>query len=117
MKIHYISKDRNLITKLYKFYRNRKNASYSSRGLFFLSRAEISAKFLSMVLEKDEEDPLDRSCEERSITQSQGGNEYNLKRRRVNWIGHILRGKCLSKHIVQGKMERKVKYGKTMKKM
>ena len=40
------------------------------------SRSEIPGKFLNVVLEKNG-DQLDRSCEEwRSITQSQGGEEY-----------------------------------------
>jgi hypothetical protein len=41
------------------------------------NRSEISGKFLDVVLEKDGEDQLDRPCENwRSITQSQGGQEY-----------------------------------------
>jgi len=30
------------------------------------------------------------------------------KSRKVNWIGHILRRHCLLKHIIEGKIERKV---------
>ena len=41
------------------------------------SRSEILGKFLNVVLEKDGEDRLDRSCEKwRSITQSQGEEEF-----------------------------------------
>jgi hypothetical protein len=41
------------------------------------SRSEVSGKFWNVVLEKNGEDQLDRSCEKwRSITQSQGGEEY-----------------------------------------
>jgi hypothetical protein len=41
------------------------------------SRPEIPVKFWKVVLEKDAEDQLDRSCEKlRSITTSQGGQEY-----------------------------------------
>jgi hypothetical protein len=46
------------------------------------------------VLKKAGEDQMDRSCEKiRSITQSQGGEEYpyTIKIRKVNWIGHIFR--------------------------
>jgi len=63
------------------------------------------------LLEKDGEDQLDRSCEKgRSITKSQGGEEYptNNKRRKANRIGHILRRNCLLKHIIGGKIEGRV---------
>jgi len=39
------------------------------------SRSEIPEKFWSVVLEKDGEDQLDRSCEKWSITKSRGGKE------------------------------------------
>jgi len=40
-------------------------------------RTEISGKLWTVVLEKDGEDQLDRSCEKwRSVTESQGGEEY-----------------------------------------
>jgi hypothetical protein len=41
------------------------------------SRPEIPGKFSNVVLEKDGEDQLDRSCDKwKSITYSQGGEEY-----------------------------------------
>jgi len=41
------------------------------------SRSEVSGKFSNVVLERVSEDQLDRSCEKwRSITYSQGGEEY-----------------------------------------
>jgi hypothetical protein len=41
------------------------------------SRSEVSGEFWNVVLEKNGEDQLDRSCEKlRSITQSQGWEEY-----------------------------------------
>jgi hypothetical protein len=41
------------------------------------SRSEVSGKFRNVVLENNGEDQLDQSCEKlRSITQSQGGEEY-----------------------------------------
>jgi hypothetical protein len=33
---------------------------------------------------------------------------HTIKRRKANWIGHILRRNCLLKHIVEGKVEGKV---------
>ena len=77
------------------------------------SRSEILWKFRNVVLEKDGEDWLDRSCEKwKSITMSQGGNEYptqNKKKRRPNWIGHILRRNCCPKHVTAGKTEERMK--------
>jgi hypothetical protein len=41
------------------------------------NRSEVSGKIWNVVLEKNGEDQLDRSCEKwRSITQIQGGEEY-----------------------------------------
>ena len=59
-----------------------------------------------MVLEKYGEDQLDRSCkkvlrtvkEERDIL-------LNVKRRKANWVGHILRRRYLIKHGIDGKIE------------
>ena len=31
-----------------------------------------------------------------------------LKRKKVNWIGHILCRNCLLKHVIEGKIERRV---------
>ena len=49
--------------------------------------------FWNVVLEKDGEDHLYRSCEKCHVTKSQGGEEYStkIKSRKDNWIGHILR--------------------------
>jgi len=69
------------------------------------SRSEISGKFWNMVLEKDAEDKLDRSCGKlRSIIRSQGGEEIlqTIKRMNDNWVGHILRRGCLRKHPTEG---------------
>jgi hypothetical protein len=63
------------------------------------------------VLEKDGEDQSDRSYEKRrSIEKSEGGEEYpaNNKRRKSNWIGHVLCRNCLLKHVVEGKIERRI---------
>jgi hypothetical protein len=31
-----------------------------------------------------------------------------IKRRKANWIGHILRRNCLLKHVIEGKIEEKI---------
>jgi hypothetical protein len=60
-----------------------------------------------MVLEKDGEEQLDRSCEIRSITSSQEERNilHSVERRKANWIGHILRRNCLLKHVTEGKIK------------
>ena len=63
-----------------------------------------------MVLEKDREDQLDRSCEKwRSIHWVKDRNIlHTIKRRKANWIGHILRRNWLLIHIVEGKIEGRI---------
>jgi len=43
----------------------------------------------------------------RSVTQSQRGEEYfnTIKRRKANWIGHILCRNRLLKPVIEGKVE------------
>jgi hypothetical protein len=41
---------------------------------------------------------LQRVKEERNIV-------HTIKRRKANWIGHILRRNCLLKHVIEGKLE------------
>jgi hypothetical protein len=44
------------------------------------------------------EEVLNRVKEERNIV-------HTIKRRKANWIGHILRRNCLLKHVNEGKLE------------
>jgi hypothetical protein len=44
------------------------------------------------------EEVLQRVKEERNIV-------HTIKRRKANWIGHILRGNWLLKHVIEGKIE------------
>jgi hypothetical protein len=60
------------------------------------------------VLEESGEDQLDRLCENENMLESRRGEEYLAysKRRKANWIGHILHGTaCLLKHVIEGKVE------------
>jgi hypothetical protein len=41
---------------------------------------------------------LNRDKEERNIL-------HTVKRRKANWIGHILRRNCLLKHVIEGNIE------------
>jgi hypothetical protein len=42
-----------------------------------------------------------RVKEERNILRT-------IKRRKANWIGHILRRNCLLKHVIEGKLEGRI---------
>jgi hypothetical protein len=44
---------------------------------------------------------LHRVKEERNIV-------HSIKRRKANWIGHILRRNCLLKHVIEGKLEGRI---------
>jgi alpha-D-ribose 1-methylphosphonate 5-triphosphate synthase subunit PhnL len=44
---------------------------------------------------------LHRVKEERNIL-------HTIKRRKANWIGHILRRNCLLEHVIEGKLERRI---------
>jgi hypothetical protein len=50
------------------------------------------------------EEVLHRVNEERNIL-------HTIKRRKANWIGHILRRNCLLKHVIEGKLEGKDRNG------
>jgi hypothetical protein len=47
------------------------------------------------------EEVLHRVMEERNIV-------HTVKRRKANWIGHILRRNCLLKHVIKGKLEGRI---------
>ena len=51
----------------------------------------------------------DGACEKRRAAKSQGVEEHstNNKRRKANWIGHILHRNCLLKQFIEGKIDRK----------
>jgi hypothetical protein len=38
----------------------------------------------------------------------QGNIVHTIKRRKANWIGHILRRNCLLKHVIKGKLEGRI---------
>jgi hypothetical protein len=54
------------------------------------SRSEITGKFWNVVLETDEEDKLDRTCEKEEVLQRQKDRNIlqTIKRRKANWTGH-----------------------------
>jgi hypothetical protein len=75
------------------------------------SRSEIAGKFWKVALENNGEYQLDRSCEKwRSITRVKEDRNilHTIKRRKANWIGHILRRNCLLEHVIEGKLEGRI---------
>ena len=59
-----------------------------------------------MVLEKDGEDQLDRSCENEEVlvrVNEQRNILHEIRKRKANWIGRIVRRNCLLKHVIEGK--------------
>ena len=57
--------------------------------------------------EKDGEDQLDRSCEKRRSVirvNEQGNILHEIRKRKANWIGRILRRNCLLKQVIEGKI-------------
>jgi ribosomal 50S subunit-associated protein YjgA (DUF615 family) len=57
-----------------------------------------------MALEKDGEDQLARSCENEEVlhrVKEERNIVHTIKRRKANWIGHILRRNCLLKHVFE----------------
>jgi hypothetical protein len=63
------------------------------------------------VLEKNGGDRLDRSCENEEvlhIVKEERNIVQTIKRRKANWIGHILRRNCLLKHAIEGTLEGRI---------
>jgi hypothetical protein len=61
---------------------------------------------VTAVLEKDGGDKFEQSCKNEVLHRVKQVNTLHTKTlREANWIGHILRGNCLLKHIIEGKTE------------
>jgi len=83
------------------------------------SRSEIPGKFWNVVLEKDgeiswtdhvkNEEVLLRVNEQRNIL-------HEIRKRKANWIGHILRRNCILKQVIEGKIKGEMEVEKTRKK-
>ena len=75
------------------------------------SRSETPGKFWNVLLEKDGENLLDRSCGKRwSVTQGRDERKslHTRKGRKANWIGHMLRKNRLLKHATKGRLEGRI---------
>jgi hypothetical protein len=57
-----------------------------------------------VVLEKDGEDQLDRSCKKLSVKE-QRNILHEIIKRKANWIGHILCRNCLLQQVIEGKIK------------
>ena len=59
------------------------------------------------MLEKDGEDQLDRSRGNEEVllrVNEQRNILQEIRKRKANWIGHILRRNCLLKQVIEGKI-------------
>jgi hypothetical protein len=56
------------------------------------------------------EEVLHRVKEERNIV-------HTIKRRKANWIGHILRRNCLLNHVIEGRIEGTGRRGRRRKQL
>jgi hypothetical protein len=107
-------KDRNLVTKRYKCPETEKMQDIPLEAYFFLLKVEQKylesfevvywrrMKRIRWTDRVKNEELLHRIKEERNII-------HKLKRKKFNWIDHILRGNCLAKRVIGGKMDGKVK--------
>jgi hypothetical protein len=57
-----------------------------------------------------ENEVLQRVMKERNVL-------HTKQRRKANWIGHILRRNCLLKHVIEGKIERMGRRGRSHKQL
>jgi hypothetical protein len=72
------------------------------------SRSEIMWNDFDVVLEKDGEDQIGRSCEKlRNVKKSQRNELPTCNTRKANWICHIFHRNFLLKHVVESKIKRK----------
>jgi len=88
------------------------------------SRSEIPGKFRNVVLEKDGEDQLTdhvRNAEVLLRVNEQRNILHEIRKRKANWIGHILRRNCLLKQVIErkikGEMEVSRRRGRRRKKL
>jgi hypothetical protein len=52
---------------------------------------------------------LDRSCEKKEVllrVKEQRNILHEISKRKINWIGHILRRNCLLQQVIEGKIKR-----------
>ena len=69
------------------------------------SRSETPCgKFWNVVLEKDGKDQLDWSCEKWRVKE-QRNILHEIRKRKANWVGHILRRNCLLQRVIEGKIK------------
>jgi len=69
--------------------------------------SEIPGKFWNVVLEKDGEDPFDRSMKNEVLHRVKDERNIllTIHRRKANWVGHILCMDCLLRCFFEGKIE------------
>jgi hypothetical protein len=85
---------------------------YSENPVFCFASdsVDLSWEFWNVVLGKNREYQLDKSCKNEVLRRvKEESNILNtMKTRKVNWIGHILDRNCLLKHVFEGKIEGRI---------
>ena len=64
-----------------------------------------------MALEKDGKDQLDRACENEEVllrVKEQRNILHEIRKRKDNWIGHILCRNCLLQQVIEGKIKGRI---------
>jgi hypothetical protein len=72
-----------------------------------------------VVLEKDGEDQLDRTCEKRRSVRVKEERNFlhTIKIRKANCFGYVLRRNCFLKHVIEGKVELTGRRGRRRKRL
>jgi hypothetical protein len=71
--------------------------------------SQIPRKISSVLLEKNGEGQLERSCEELLQRIKEGRNTlYTIKRRKANRLGHLLHRNCPLKYFIEKKRKKEV---------
>jgi hypothetical protein len=85
----------------------------SMQFLFMYDRTSFSSTTFQRMKEKDGKEQLGWSCEKwRSVlyvVKEEKNNLQTIKRRKANWIGHILHRNCLLKHVIEEKIGVRIK--------
>ena len=72
------------------------------------NRSETPGKFSNVLLENDGEDSWTNHVRNEKVllrVNEQRNILHEMRKRKANWIGHILRRNCLLQQVVEGKIK------------
>jgi hypothetical protein len=70
----------------------------------YFGKTDQKQKFLDVMLEKIRQTDHVRNSAVLRTVKGEKDILRTIKRRKANWIGHILRRNCLIKHVIEGKV-------------